>query len=126
MPYCPKCRYEYKPEVEICPDCGEELVIKQKSVKKERPISAKRVTPKGEPKLKLRYVTKNLIYANFLMETLEKNKIPCIIRRESGVNLRGPALIRHPPTDTKIYVREEDFKKSLKIKEQLLDNFKNK
>lgn len=25
MPWCPKCRYEYEPEVTICPDCGEEL-----------------------------------------------------------------------------------------------------
>jgi hypothetical protein len=26
MPFCPKCRYEYNPEVKECPDCGEKLV----------------------------------------------------------------------------------------------------
>ena len=26
MPFCPKCRYEYKPEISICPDCNERLV----------------------------------------------------------------------------------------------------
>jgi hypothetical protein len=26
MPFCPKCRYEYLPTVEICPDCDVKLV----------------------------------------------------------------------------------------------------
>ena len=26
MPYCPKCRFEYLPEVTSCPDCGAALV----------------------------------------------------------------------------------------------------
>ena len=26
MPFCPKCRYEYRPEIKVCPDCGEKLV----------------------------------------------------------------------------------------------------
>ena len=26
MPYCPKCRYEYRPDIEKCPDCDVELV----------------------------------------------------------------------------------------------------
>jgi len=26
MPYCPECRYIYRPGVEVCPDCGAELV----------------------------------------------------------------------------------------------------
>ncbi|MEA2030985.1 MAG: hypothetical protein U9N55_05245 [candidate division Zixibacteria bacterium] len=26
MPFCPHCRYEYNPEVTVCPDCGEKLV----------------------------------------------------------------------------------------------------
>jgi hypothetical protein len=26
MPFCPKCRYEYKTGVEVCPDCGLKLV----------------------------------------------------------------------------------------------------
>lgn len=26
MPFCPKCRYEYNPEITRCPDCDAELV----------------------------------------------------------------------------------------------------
>jgi len=26
MPYCPKCQFEYLPEVQRCPDCGAALV----------------------------------------------------------------------------------------------------
>lgn len=26
MPYCPKCRYEYRADVTKCPDCDEKLV----------------------------------------------------------------------------------------------------
>lgn len=26
MPFCPKCRYEYRPEISECPDCQEKLV----------------------------------------------------------------------------------------------------
>ena len=25
MPFCPKCRFEYQPEIETCPDCGQKL-----------------------------------------------------------------------------------------------------
>ncbi|UCE25300.1 MAG: hypothetical protein JSU74_04455 [Candidatus Zixiibacteriota bacterium] len=28
MSYCPECRYEYPPELETCPECGEPLVAK--------------------------------------------------------------------------------------------------
>jgi len=26
VPFCPKCKYEYNPNVSVCPDCGEKLV----------------------------------------------------------------------------------------------------
>ncbi|MCK5243309.1 hypothetical protein KAR34_12750 [bacterium] len=26
MPYCPKCGYEYQPDINTCPDCNEQLV----------------------------------------------------------------------------------------------------
>jgi hypothetical protein len=26
MPFCPKCRYEYRPDISVCPDCNEKLL----------------------------------------------------------------------------------------------------
>ena len=122
MPYCPKCRFEYKATVEICPDCGKKLVakLKQKKRKKVATLEISEEEALIEPKLKLLYVTRNLIYANFLKETLEKNKIPCLIKRESMWMI--PALINQSLTDIRVYVREEDFEKSCEIKEQIVDN----
>ena len=122
MPYCPKCRYEYKPTVEICPDCGKKLVAKLKQKKRKKVATLEISEEKAliEPKLKLLYVSRNLIYANFLKETLKRNGIPCLIKRESMGLI--PALVPQSLTDVSIFVREEDFGKSCEIKEQIVDN----
>ena len=108
--------------VEFCPDCGKKLVAELNENKKAKTKVKKVTGEETEPRLKLLYISKSRIHADFLKETLEKNKIPCLIRSESGYNLRIGGLIRHPVTDIKIYVREADFPESLKIKEQLVDN----
>ena len=63
MPYCPKCRYEYKPTIEICPDCGKKLVAKLKQKKRKKVATLEISEEKAliEPKLKLLYVSRNLI-----------------------------------------------------------------
>jgi uncharacterized protein YbaR (Trm112 family) len=122
MPYCPKCRFEYKPTVEICPDCGKKLVakLKQKKRKKVATLEISEEEALIEPKLRLLYVSRNLIYANFLKETLRRNGIPCLIKRESMGLI--PALVPQSLTDVSVFVREEDFEKSCEIKEQIVDN----
>ena len=122
MPYCPKCRYEYKPTIEICPDCGKKLVaeLKQKKRKKVATLEISEEKALIEPKLKLLYVSRNLIYANFLKETLKRNGIPCLIKRESMGLI--PALVPQSLTDVSIFVREEDFEKSSMIREQIVDS----
>jgi len=112
MPYCPKCRYEYKPVVEICPDCGERLVAKLNE--------AKGYESRVEPRIKLLYVTNKAAYVRLLKEALENNGITCLIKR-------GPSGIVQPSMplsfyDRSVYVREEDFEKSCEIKEQVVDN----
>jgi len=122
MPYCPKCGYEYKPTVEICPDCGKKLVAKLKQ-KKRKKVATPEISEEEalcEPKLKLLYVSSNLIYANFLKETLRRNGIPCLIKRESMGLI--PALVPQSLTDVSVFVREEDYEKSCEIKEQIVDN----
>lgn len=124
MPYCPKCRYEYKPTIGVCPDCGRKLVAKLRE-KKKRKVETIEISEEealGEQRLKLLYVTKSMICANFLKETLERSRIPCMIKSETGYYMRIGALIRHPLSDIKVYVREEDFEKSCEIREQIVDS----
>ncbi|HVP37502.1 MAG TPA: DUF2007 domain-containing protein [Terriglobales bacterium] len=124
MQFCPKCGYEYKTNIEVCPDCGRKLIakLKQKKRKKIRNLDISEEEALSQLKLKLLYVTRSKIYAGFLKETLESNKIPCLIKSEAGYSLRVGALIRLPISDIKLYVREEDFEKSCEIKEQVVDS----
>jgi len=122
MPYCPKCRFEYKLTVEICPDCGERLVTKPSEAKtiKTKAVKAKEYESRIEPRMKLLYVTNRGTYVRFLKETLENNGITCIIKSgPSGLVQPSLPLSRY---DISIYVREEDFEKSCEIKEQIVDN----
>jgi hypothetical protein len=93
--------------MEKCPDCGADLVEK---LEESKPFVEK------EQKLALLCTTQNLVYADFLKETLEKSDIPCLIKNEGGV-------MSYPPSYAKIYVPEARYEESLKIKEQLVDDF---
>jgi uncharacterized membrane protein YvbJ len=103
MSYCPKCGFEYKPGINNCPDCGEKLLAGLKLVEKDKTEREKIV---AETRLKLIYVTGSLIYANILTESLDKEQIPYLIKKKTRVNVE-------------IFVKEEDYDKSLEIKELL-------
>ncbi len=77
MPFCPNCRFEYKPEVEVCPDCGATLVAKLE----EEIIENIKYVP-------LRRVPSRL-YAEMLQEALEKQDIPCLIQAEDAGLMLG-------------------------------------
>jgi hypothetical protein len=104
--FCPNCKYEYKPEIKKCPDCGADLVEK---LEESKPVVEKK------QKLVLLCTTQNLVYADFLKKTLEKNDIPCLIKNEGG-------MMSYPPSYAKIYVPEEKYEESRKIKVQLVDD----
>jgi hypothetical protein len=70
-----------------------------------------------EPRWALLCTTQDLVYANFIKETLERNNIPCLTKSEVGVIMFEPGL-----GYTKIYVPEEKFEESKRIKEQLVDD----
>lgn len=48
MPFCPKCRYEYKPEIWECPDCGIRLVEKLEEEEPEEELITKESTESDE------------------------------------------------------------------------------
>jgi len=104
--FCPNCKYEYKPAIEKCPDCGAELVEKL-----PEPVS--RV--EEESKFVFLCTAQDLVYASLLKETLEANEIPCLVKSGGGVMTTLEPLSGY----AKIYVPEEKHEESLKIKEQL-------
>jgi hypothetical protein len=105
--FCPNCKCEHKPGMEKCPDCGADLVDKSKE---QKSIAEK------ERKWTLLCTTQNLVYTDFLKGTLEKNDIPCLVKNEGG-------MMSYPPSYAKVYVPEEKYEESLKIKEQLVNGF---
>lgn len=68
MPFCPKCKYEYREGFTRCADCGEGLVEK---LSEQEDISVKLVPLE---------VQQGRIYAEMVKEVLEKKGIFCIIQ----------------------------------------------
>lgn len=105
--FCPNCKYEYKPGIEECPDCGAELVEKL-----ERPEP----TTERESKFVFLCTAQDLISASLIKETLEKNHITCWLKKLGGVMATLEPLSAY----AEIYVPEEKYQLSRKIKEQLV------
>ncbi len=104
--FCPNCKYEYKPGIEKCPDCGADLVEK---------LEEPKLTAKKESSFVFLCTTQNLVYANFIKETLENNDIPCLLKHEK-------LTVFYSLRPVEVYVPEEKYEESLKIKEQLVDD----
>lgn len=71
MPFCPDCRYEFRKEIETCPDCGVKLVDQLKINNTHEEI---RWVPLHE--------LPGTTYAEMVKEVLERENIPCYIRSD--------------------------------------------
>ncbi len=107
MPFCPNCRFEYKPEVKVCPDCGAKLVSKLE----EEIIENIKYVP-------LRRVPSRL-YAEMLQEALEKQDIPCLIQAEDAGLMLG-TLGTSSSLRVSVWVPEELKEKAEEIAFQIL------
>ena len=77
--FCPKCRYEYKPEISTCPDCDERLVV---TLPEE--TSEKAVSPESyEDWIHMARLTSTMS-AEMLENVLRSKNIPVVILSESG------------------------------------------
>ena len=76
MPFCPKCRYEYTPEVATCPDCNERLVT-------SLPIEEEAAEVVYEDWTQVARLTSPQ-YAEMLLEALQAKDIPIVIQSGSG------------------------------------------
>jgi len=77
MPFCPNCKYEYKPTVSVCPDCDEPLVeVLPEDVEGEIEDAYDNWVP-------LCRLTSDQ-YSEMLVEALDSKDIPAIIHSGTG------------------------------------------
>lgn len=76
MPYCPKCRYEYRPEISQCPDCNERLVATLPMEPENKPVIYENWTEIA------RFTSTQ--YGEMLVEALRSKDIPALLRDATG------------------------------------------
>ncbi|MCK4606867.1 MAG: hypothetical protein KAU35_06180 [candidate division Zixibacteria bacterium] len=77
--FCPKCRYEYKDGVSICPDCDERLVASLPTDEDD----AANDDPVYDDWIQLARLT-SFEYAEMVAEALRENDIPVIVHSGTG------------------------------------------
>lgn len=107
--FCPNCKYEYNPGIKECPDCGADLVNK---------LDEPKLTVEKESKFVFLCVAQDIVSATLIKETLEVNDIPCLVKSAGGIM----ATLEPLSGQAEIYVPEEKYEESRKIKEQLVDD----
>lgn len=80
MPFCPKCRYEYRPGIEYCPDCEERLVDTPPDQKNESDSHSDEDIKNWVPLARLTAQP----YAETVVEGLRHKCIPVVMLSESG------------------------------------------
>ena len=83
MPFCPKCRYEYNPEISVCPDCDESLVasLPEKPKKNEEHLE---IDKQGYDNwVKIGNLTSSA-FAEMINEGLKSKNIPVVILSGAG------------------------------------------
>lgn len=110
--FCPVCRYDYNPEIRVCPDCGEELIDKLPP-EEEEVVSDVSFVPL--PNLPGR------VYAEMVKGALEERNIPCYIRAKGvGDAYQFPGTT--PMDGTQLYVPEDRLEECIHIQQQMLDH----
>jgi len=79
MPFCPKCRYEYRRGIEYCPDCDERLVETLPPENKDETFSPDDIKD-WVPLARLTAYQ----YAEMVQEGLRDKGIPVVILSETG------------------------------------------
>ena len=112
MAFCPDCRYEYRNEIRVCPDCGAELVDDLPAEDKEE-IPEVRFVPL--PNLPGR------VYADMVKGALEKKGIPCFIRAKGvGDAYQFPGTT--PMEGVRLFVPEDKLEECIEIQHGMLDH----
>jgi len=121
MPFCPKCKYEYKLGISECPDCGSRLV--------ERLEENEEIISRDEIESVLLLKTDNYLQVQFVVGALENAGIPCLTKRLGlGGRLGSSSLssgITHTlydgPKPAEIHVSAADLGKAQEILRGIVD-----
>lgn len=103
MPFCPRCRYEYKPGVTVCPDCNEKLVdaLPEEETKDE--------ITEHDDWIELALLT-SLPSVEMLLEVLREKNIPAVIQSDTGyfgtTGQMGPSSYQPAGGKYSLYVPE--------------------
>ncbi len=103
MPFCPSCRYEYKPGVSVCPDCNEKLVdaLPEEETKDE--------ITEHDDWIELAQLT-SLPSVEMLLEVLREKNIPAVIQSDTGyfgtTGQMGPSSYQPAGGKYSLYVPE--------------------
>lgn len=104
MPYCPNCKYEYRPDIEICPDCNAELVAELPEEKEPEWVDLVEVASFPFE-----------IQAQEARMLLESHKIPSVIKNEKMA--QTDIILAFADGGVKVMVRREDYSEALKVLE---------
>jgi hypothetical protein len=111
MPFCPNCRYEYKPEISKCPDCGARLVD-------ELPRVAAPESPNFVPLRNLPSRT----YARMLQEALKNEGIPSMIKGDLPFITATAYIPGDMGSPVTIWVPKKNIARAEEIADQMLDH----
>jgi hypothetical protein len=111
MSFCPKCRYEYLPEVTTCPDCGSELVDELPDLTEEyKDVKWVALKPLS-----------GMVYAKMVAEVLDQQGIPNYIKSLFGSGAVGVVMgAGFAGASAKIYVPEEHLEEAARIRDEMM------
>jgi len=110
MPFCPKCRYEYLPEISVCPDCASDLVAELPEIA-ELGLDIEWVKMKPLP---------GIIYAKMVTDVLNQRHIPNYVQSLFGSG--GLGVVSggdFPGSDARIWVPQTYLEEAQRIQNEM-------
>lgn len=119
MPYCPKCRAEYRQGFTKCADCDVELVdeLSNDIHEHENVLVTHQWTPSMESETMLDTFTEPVEFM-YVVSMLEEMEIPFLVRSEGGVTIKGLPSMTSKIKRT-IFVEEADIERAKEVVDSL-------